>query len=310
MENGNIKLVSTADNKYTPYLGVMLYSLILNKNPDTTITFNIIDGGISTKDKTALLKMAKGTNLSIQFLKIDKDFYKDLRIDGHISQATYYRISIPDLVDDKIKKILYIDCDTIIMRDLSDLWNIDISNHYLAAVREWGLTKNEPRPDSYFNAGVLLLNLEKLRKDNIMSKVKLYIEKNRPTMWDQDGLNAIIRDNYLSLSPKFNTVPCLFDKKSEKWDYIYKYEGCPITDPYIVHYYGPDKFGLLSSNPYKVTYYRYLLNTAWKQSIFRQIFCIPKQTRQNLSLSYLKYYIFNKHKTLYKILKKIKNIMY
>ncbi len=298
-----ISIVSASDDKFVPYLGVMLFSLLRNKNTDTSVEIYIIDNGISAKNRTRLSKLIGKFRSSLIFLSVNADIYKNFRIDSHINHTTYCRLSIPELFNREIKKILYIDGDVVVRKDLSSLWNIDISDYYMAAVKDWGITSDLPRNNSYFNAGIMLLNLNKIRCDSIMSKTITYIEQNRPAMHDQDGLNAIVKENYLSLPVIYNTMSCFFFRKKLNNKLVYKYSGGPIIDPYMIHFTGSYKVGLLCNNPYRYLYYRYLLQTQWRWHALGQFLHIPSEYTDYTKL---KYKFLKRYQPLHKLLRTIK----
>jgi lipopolysaccharide biosynthesis glycosyltransferase len=298
-----ITLVTSADDNYAHYLGVMLFSLFRNKIPDTAIDVYVIDGGISQKNKGRLSDVSRKFAFTIHYLTITDNVYGYFYIDpiiGYITPTAFYRLSIPDLFTKDTKKVLYMDCDVVVRKDLLDLWNSDISSYYLAAVNDWG----PDAPTNYFNSGVMLLNLENIRQCNIMSKARDYIKKYNPLMPDQDSLNFVANGKYLRLSQTFNVMSFLFTKEFQRLDLTASQKGYMTKDAHIVHFTGNYKFTIfLNHNPYKYIFYEYLLQTPWKWRIFGELFRIPWQ---KLKYSYIKYGILNKHKNIHSYLKRMK----
>lgn len=296
-----IYLVSLADNNYAQHLGVMLCSLFRNKRLSTDIRVYILDGGISKKNKERLSRLSSKFRFSLVYLAVNQDIYKDFRTVGNFNRATYYRLSMPDLLDKRINQALYIDCDAVIRKDLSELWHTDISRHYLAAVKDWAINKvGYSRPDCYFNSGVMLLNLEKIRKDDIMSRAISYI-KDHPNieLMDQDALNAIIKDDYIELPATYNVTTFTIPGSGAKSPYPGPYESNAVNDPHIVHFAGIDKPWMFCNDyPHKKIYYEYLRQTPWR-------FYVPKDIRYGN----IKYYYLNRHPFLFSLLKKIKSYL-
>lgn len=166
-----------------------------------------------------LLRKTVGKNNNIKFINMSKSFNKYFK--GIWSTAMYYPIMLSSLC--KETKILFLDADTVITGDLSSLYNTDITNYYCAAVKDYGLeiqrkksttelkfNKNgqkmlisdylynklnfsEKDLRNYFNSGVLLLNLEKIREDNLEEKMLKYVENNDLMFPDQDCLNVFFK---------------------------------------------------------------------------------------------------------------------
>lgn len=206
-----IHIVVATNNNYFKPLVTMLYSLYDYATSTNLITLYIIDGNISAKNKWILKKSLNRFNPTIKYLSVNESLYKNCNEWGHVSKESYYRISIPDLLDHSIQKIIYLDCDLIIKDDISKLWNIDISPYFIAAVEDPN-GKNRhtdlliPPSSEHFNSGVMLIDLEKWRNHHISNKVLQFINDNPARiLWgDQDGLNAILHDKWLKLHYKWN----------------------------------------------------------------------------------------------------------
>jgi lipopolysaccharide biosynthesis glycosyltransferase len=176
-----IHIVCVSNDSFAKYLGVMLTSLLENKTSKEPITIYIIDGGITKNKKKKLKRLRQKYNANLKFLSINQNYYDDLKMRGHVSKETYYRISIPNLLNRNIKKVIYLDSDLVIKDNIANLWNVNVENHYLAAAEDPVGTTGEdkgrfgmrckalsiPEKCNYFNAGVMLMNLEKWRKDHI-----------------------------------------------------------------------------------------------------------------------------------------------
>lgn len=261
-------IVTASNDNYAQHLGVMLTSLLENSNNSSRIDIYIIDGDISEFNKSKLERIVKGYNGRVTFLKIDKKIFEYCRMNqnlNYITIETYYRTIIPDLLSKDISKALYLDCDIIVESDIDELWNTDISNYYLAAVDESQFYRKRsrrlkalslPRDSFYFNAGVLLLNLEKWREKEVSKQIIKYIEVNQKKLklMDQDALNVVLHDKWLPLDPK--------------WNYIVLYHRLkyPLEIPVIIHFAGTEK-PWNAEIPFKENYLKYLRNSLWHQKI-------------------------------------------
>jgi|ERR1039457_2144447 UDP-D-galactose:(glucosyl)LPS alpha-1,3-D-galactosyltransferase len=135
------------------------------------------------------------------------------------SDATYMRLAIPEIITDH-RKVLYLDVDLLILKDLRPLLEHDLSGAALAAVRDpkvpllkigkvlpgWerlGLSGNQ----EYFNNGVMLLDLPECRRQQIFARASDFLIEHPENVryWDQDAMNWSAADNWLRLDRKWNT---------------------------------------------------------------------------------------------------------
>ncbi|AZU60393.1 glycosyltransferase family 8 protein [Neobacillus mesonae] len=129
-------IVTASNNHYAKHLGVMLHSLLQNLDKKTDAAIYIIESNNSHKNKLKLQRVVERFSQKIKFITIDDNLFNSFKLKlKHISKETYYRIIIPGLLDVDIKKALYLDCDMIIRADISKLWNTNIDDYFLAAVR-------------------------------------------------------------------------------------------------------------------------------------------------------------------------------
>lgn len=206
-----IHIVAAVNNSYAKHLAVMLTSLFENKKSDNPVTIHVIDGNLSPEIKQKLRVSVKRFRTEVKFLHVNPSLYQNAQVHYHLSKETYYRISIPSLLDSRISKALYLDCDMIVKDDITNLWKADISKHELGAVQIPGWVDRYrelsiPPHMGYFNAGVLLLNLRKWRNHHTSDSVLRFIKNNPAKLkyMDQDALNAVLKGKWLKLNPKWN----------------------------------------------------------------------------------------------------------
>ena len=201
------------NDDYVKYLLVALLSILKN-NVEEKIHFYIISKDITeeSKNKIGLLRKIY-SNFEIKYLVPGMSLFKDLKLNiEYITIETYFRYIIADLVPD-ISKCLYLDADIVVNGKLKDFYDTDIENFYCAGVedlfingicykKEIGFTDD----DLYVNAGVLLINLENIRKDNMISKLfynNLQL-KDKITYQDQDVINITFKNKILEANSIYN----------------------------------------------------------------------------------------------------------
>lgn len=283
-----MNIVLTFDNSYTQHAAALIASICVNCS--TPVCFFIISDFISSENKKHIEDLIYKYGQDVCFKFFDKTEIKKFPIGAgtaneYVTLATYYRLVIADILPQNIKKVIYLDCDIIVNQDLSDLWNIDMSNVCVAALEEQEKLSinaarrlNYSQKYSYFNAGVLLLNLEKIREQFSFCDFVSYInEKQDKIMFhDQDVLNSFFHDSKMFLPLKYNVMDC-FMLKNASIPRRYKQEAKSIMSPSIIHYSGPLKpWHIECKNPYKYLYYKYLNLTFWSHYQAKKKYINPK----------------------------------
>ena len=174
---------------------------IIHKEPET---FKNIPNKISDHKNLSSFNIYKFENTSFAFPNIDGT---------HVSEATYYRFFIEDFIDPKIKNLVYLDSDIVCIKDPLDeikymIKEINKSDTYISAKSEpQSISQNlSLSSDKYFNAGVMIINIESWYQNQLESKlIDLAIKfKDRIQFWDQDILNIYFDGQYLELSKYMN----------------------------------------------------------------------------------------------------------
>lgn len=213
-------VVFACDNNYAGYLATTIASLVDHFESSLQLEIIIFDAGINHESKDSLLKLVTD-NIKINFFTIEEKIFSDFPLTiSHISLATYFRLKLPSLLE-KYDKVVYldVDVDVLINKDISDMWNIDLQGNYLGAVIEprmsftqysylekIGLTEKK---HLYFNAGILIMDLNCLREINFEEKVTDYLSQYKDVIeyQDQDILNGVLQGNVHYISPKYNFMP-------------------------------------------------------------------------------------------------------
>lgn len=268
-------VVCASDENFSRPLMVTLISL--NENSSQKIVVYIMDGGISRKTKMCISSLNL-ENIELKYVPINNKMLPKLKTSAAISIASYYRLLIPQLLPQKIKKVVYLDCDVIIKKDITILYNLDMENKAICAVAEMAANAryvSSPRGlklfeqlgikeyNKYFNAGVLLINLDKWRQKDICDKIINYLIKyDKYVLWhDQDGLNAILWNDWKELDPRWNVMTALYLADSWQNSVFNREDFYRIkSNPYIIHFTNKSSKPWLkeSNHPYKSLYNKYL----------------------------------------------------
>ena len=143
---------------------------------------------------------------------MDESQFADLTLSKWVTVQAWFRIKLPDLCKD-LDKVLYLDCDTLIRGNLDELFSLDLTNKYLAGVKDvWGVSKYVKRLDMksgvYVNSGMLLFNCDYCRKEHFFDKVVDFAKNNAKIIefCDQDSINKVVDEYKLVVSPKYNLM--------------------------------------------------------------------------------------------------------
>lgn len=280
---GNIDVVACLNSGFVMTTGVMMCSVCVN-NPDTEIVFHLlVDKSVTEEDKNKLTKTANGFDgKKVVFyygnnnsLKI---FEKKSKNIDRLTLATFYRLSIAEILPHNIHKVLYLDGDVIVRHSLLPLWNTNLNRIPIAAAYDSLASNGDlykrlgyPYEDGYYNAGVLLINLDYWRE---YKAFKMFVDhimtvKEIPLLGDQDILNPVFHSNILLLSLKYNLTSGFLApwiKLHEKISQEELQEA--IKDPVIVHYTIGKPwlrwFNNPDTHPYASTFFKYQQQTCWK----------------------------------------------
>lgn len=254
-KEGQIKIpvVFACDNNYKIPLGVAMSSLLSNALKDTFYELYLLyTDDLSSDLKDMLLKLQKmNSNFTLEMVKVEKELLKDATSHiAHITNATFYRLFISELLP-QYDKIIYLDCDILVLGDLKELFDYDIQSYFLAGVIDWDcqeeLKLNKKRQeeigidlDIYVNAGILLMNLKLIREKQMIDifKQKMRIKY---SFADQDILNICFHNKILRLPFKYNLKARYYKTPEllEKCPFFFKdriAESC--KNPLIVHFVG------------------------------------------------------------------------
>lgn len=227
--NKEIPIFFAIDDRYIPFLGVTLRSLIDNSSKENNYSIKILYTDVSKENKSKIKQYEK-ENVSIEFVDLTeqlKQIEDKLYTRNYFSNTTYYRLFLPDLYPE-YDKALYIDSDTIILGDIAELYNEDIGDNLIAGVPDGAVQTIDIFKDyvekvvgvadynNYFNAGVILMNLNELRKYKFQEKFMYLLEKVRyEVAQDQDYLNRLCKGRVKILDSAWNTMPIMGEKEDK-----------------------------------------------------------------------------------------------
>lgn len=228
-------LVLAFDDNYVMPFKVLWHSIMqTNSLPLETPVFILHTQSLSEKSISDISYFAENYKTYFHFIDASDYITQNLPISHHISDATYYRLYMASLIPNWVSTIIYFDTDIVVAKSIKYLFELALNcpiaatDHFSIndAIRLWGSESGQ-----YFQAGVLIVNLETWRSRNLEKTFTKIIEEHtdRILWWDQDVLNIAFENNWQRIPVWFNvsnSVRRYIDKKTiQKETIIYHFDG-------------------------------------------------------------------------------------
>lgn len=269
-ELNKIPIFFAIDDAYTPLLGVALKSLIDNASKDYYYCIKVLHTDVK-EEHIKQIKKFENENVNIEF--VDLNYYIK-KVEGKLytrdyyTNTTYFRLFLPELYP-QYDKVLYLDSDIIVVGDISELYNTDMGTNLVAAAPDDIIQKNKVFQDyaelvvgvskyqHYFNAGVLLMNLDELRKFKFQEKFLYLLSTVKFSVaQDQDYLNRLCKGRVKLVSHDWDVMPYVNDETKPE-------------DIKLIHYnfaYKPWHFEDIAYNEY---FWKYAKKTEFYDEIVK-----------------------------------------
>lgn len=279
-----MNIVLTIDSNFSPQAAACIASVCENNKSAQELSFFILTTGIEEKPASKLHSLVSSYDRTLSIINIG-DIYQ--YFDSDFDTAGWNEIILARLLLDRflpqnIERALYLDGDTIVRQDLNALWETDLSDCILGAVREPTAGRKRRAalniPDMrYYNSGVLLINLRSWRNESIGDALLTYCRLHKAELFasDQDAINGTLAGRIKELSPAYNYVNSFqfypyaaLAKMTKPASYIQPNEFArAISNPAIVHYLGeerPWRHG--NTHQYRDEYLHYLSLTPFSDT--------------------------------------------
>ena len=221
VQKRKIPIVFSADDNYCPFLAVALSSIIDNASAGSFYKVYVLNTGISKENYVKISKFNCDV-MSIEFIdvasRMDKINKDKIHLRDYYTKAIYYRIFIPSLFP-QYEKILYLDCDIVLVKDVADLYDYDVKDNIFVAIHEETMTQYEVfgryseeflgiKRERYFNSGILLINSVEYRNQKIEEKFIDFMHTHKfEVAPDQDYLNFLCKDKIGYAEIGWNKTP-------------------------------------------------------------------------------------------------------
>ena len=257
---------------------VMMRSVLAHRRPGRAVRFLVAISNVPDADVRRLQEFTAEPGVRLEFVRPDPAPLNTLPRAPGCDQSTYFRLQLPGLAP-HIERAIWVDGDMVILRDIGELYDMDLGGAPLAAVqdlavpyvssrrgvaawRELGLDGGQP----YFNAGLMVMDFRQWREQGLEALVYEYLRTHPVGLFDQDALNAVFGGVWKSLDLRWNVVAGVVGRgffhppflDTRRLDDLAK-------DPWVLHYSGDWKPWTLPYGrpPYDV-FFRYLDETPWR----------------------------------------------
>lgn len=275
---GNMDVACSTDSNYLKYAITMLLSLF-DHHQGEEVRIHLLADGLTDDEVDKVRCVVEGHGAKLMVYAVDGDYLGTLvqGCYGYITPTTYARLFLPDLLPQEVKRVIYLDCDLLVLDSLLPLWEYPLKEtHEVGAVEDsccanptyYSRLHLSPEEHRYFNAGVLLINLEAWRKGEFVKRaVELLHNNSLPLDYaDQDVLNVLCVGRTTYLPFRYNLQEAMLRRyvpeiSDESRRLIVESLPCPA----IIHFtYLLKPWNYVSFHPYRRHFYHYFDQTDWK----------------------------------------------
>jgi lipopolysaccharide biosynthesis glycosyltransferase len=279
-DSATIVVACASDQRYALPLAVMLHSVGVHVAPGVQIDAYALDDGVAEEDRRRVAASLPG-NVHLTWRR-PVSSVEGLPTWGRMPLTTYHKLALDEWLPANLTRALWLDCDLLAVDDLSPLWRCGMGGNTVLAVRDqrvpvvsarFGVTawreQGLPEGATYFNAGVMVVDLERWHACDVRRRCHEYLDTHRDQVyfWDQEALNAVLAGHWGELHPRWNSDPSLDD--------LVGYGGSrrgpgpahkpsALTERGILHFSGNLKpWSFAGDGPCRRLYWSYEDRTAW-----------------------------------------------
>ena len=232
----------STDDNYIHHASVMICSLLEN-NRENTIVIHLLHDVLSEDNIGFLTSLVKRYGAVIVFHKVDVDRLQGVKFRARrpLSMAAYYRLLLSSVLEG-IDKVLYLDVDTAVLGDVKPLYDLEMDEYALAAVKDvvpcfddHRSSLSIPYDSDYFCSAVMLVNLRYWREHGAEAALIEFAKRDRVVFChDQDALNYVFKNCWYQLPPKWNRFNMNYMRARDFRDYRDRFEYW--NRPVVIHF--------------------------------------------------------------------------
>ncbi len=267
-----LHIACAADARFAADCAVMLTSLLDTHRPESLHVHLLHDDALPPDAVTALCEIVRAPGGRCEPVSVPTEMAAMTPSSSRFPSTAWHRIRLPELLPE-VSRVLYVDADTLFAASVDELFATDLGGLPLGAVTTYLFPSMVARitselairdPRDYFNSGVLLLDLDVWRAERLGDLVAGFVRTHTVIWPDQDSLSGVLHTRRLSLHPRWNAMPGLWELPESWMPYQPEEIERARRDPAIVHFLGPYKpWHHRSKSPYRNRWLEYLSQTVW-----------------------------------------------
>ena len=295
-----VPVVICFDDNYSISAAALINSVLKNADEKRNYDIVILENGLSSLNKQRLYNLVKDKkSFSLRFFDINTFAeLSELHTRGHFTSATYARLFIPHLFS-RYEKVLFIDADTVTEEDVGQVYDTDLGEHLVAAVRDIvmegfvsfgtisdssdGLmpagkyllkTLGMSRTENYFQAGIILFNIRQMVKENTFMTLMAAMREKRYWFLDQDIMNKVFYDRVFYLPMEWN----VYHGNGNTNDFFPNLRFSTYMEflsarrqPKLIHYAGENKPWNTNTVDFYDNFEKYLSGTPWQRELYLRL---------------------------------------
>jgi lipopolysaccharide biosynthesis glycosyltransferase len=279
--DSRIVVACAADEAFAMPLAVLVRSILDYLPQSRRFAMHIVDMGISPETKARLARSWPADQHDLHWLAVDPKALSHLPVWGRMNIATYQRLLMGQVLPTETNRVIWLDCDAMVLADLDCLWATPLEGKTIAAAqdlvvpyfssrfgverfRELGLPPDSP----HFNAGVMLVDLDAWRSAGVAEQAFEYLSRHAQEVWfwDQEALNVVLAGKWKLVDPRWNQIASVagrwFFRPEHLNDEMYQKT---VDSPWLIHWAGTIKpWKFRSRRPAHLKWYELLDRTDWR----------------------------------------------
>lgn len=216
-----VNVVLASDRKFLPFCATTIASVLKSSPSEDDLHFYVLtDAPFPQLDAQRFDALRRIRDFSLQQVVVDASQFTEIRTTPGISIATYFRLLMPSVLPADVEKVVYLDCDLVVLDRIRKLYDIDTGDHVFLGVEDsisrfYNAKFGLPEISPHVNGGVLLLNIAALRRIGFLDRVSEYIARHKYiiTLGDQEILNTVFHERIGYVHPRWNLHGSMFEKK-------------------------------------------------------------------------------------------------
>lgn len=293
-----MNILYTCDNNYIWIMGISIISLFENNRHIKDLTVYLLGDNISDENKDILKSIGDKYNRIIVVIDVPELDVPDILVSARWPLSAFIRLFSGQLLSPDLERIIYLDCDTIVRGNIDPLASTNIEDKIFYGIKDCiGSTYKHNiglREDSaYINAGVLLINLKKLREINIRNMIDAYMIEylNLINYADQDILNGVFWNEIGVLDPQYNVMTIDVVHSYREIQLLRKPTNfytelelkAAVADPIIIHYTANMRvvrpWFSNTNHPLADEFKKYMEKSPWKNRQLSKMIFDSKETK-------------------------------